>query len=627
MPPRGFVNLSDADAEWDAIVRMDKDEYASFTSTPFFAPRPLNLASLPPRPAPTPAPSPIIAPVAPAVVESIKSESVAVEKFWSDIKVVADVEAQRAILSRIESPVQITIESQPEPIQTIEEAVEDDIEEEDDETKLERLRKLAKKAQSKAKKAASAPFASVIEKINKSQSFTTALRILANRYGVLNMFERSLKESMTLSKNKIDALEEKCVMAESKSDDMAQSKLSQLYSDIAIKAFERSVNQLRLDVPWSSVWGKRSGVSSANFDIIESRFQSRRQKSKEEIDAIRAEKEYASALAQSTKDEIAKTQEERSEAFEKLANKEEIAKTLVKSKMCNSVLRGVPCARAVCNFAHSAEELTPAACVFAANCKCKDQCNYIHPGESKESYLIRMKISSVNNKMAPAAPIVSLPLHKLVDGKAEVKIVKCENPTGQCSASCPLHAHKASAPAPAPTPSIFCPLPESERKFTKVCSLFLQGKCFRAVCNFAHTYESFNPVCCGFNDRCRNKDSGCCFLHPSETKDSLCARLGYSAILATKPAPKPTPIVVAPAPAPKPVVRAPVAPVSNKSWASVAVKDMKPFAYAPVSHMDGKVLSLENDAFITVFVKMENVDSAVQFCKSNTKKCVIQLVQ
>jgi len=67
----------------------------------------------------------------------------------------------------------------------------------------------------------------------------------------------------------------------------------------------------------------------------------------------------------------------------------------------------------------------------------------------------------------------------------------------------------------------------SARSYISVCSLFVEGKCFRKTCFFAHTAEQLKVGKCSFStasSRCTNKE--CLFVHFQETEKKYIQRTG-----------------------------------------------------------------------------------------------------
>ena len=97
---------------------------------------------------------------------------------------------------------------------------------------------------------------------------------------------------------------------------------------------------------------------------------------------------------------------QRSQAFAKMENKEDVAKTLTCTRACNNVKRsdgeyGV-CYRETCSFAHSLDELNDPMCSFGATCRHKwgkrqrdgsvdssSKCRFRHSDESREDWTKR----------------------------------------------------------------------------------------------------------------------------------------------------------------------------------------------------------------------------------------------
>lgn len=73
-----------------------------------------------------------------------------------------------------------------------------------------------------------------------------------------------------------------------------------------------------------------------------------------------------------------------------LSNKD--SPSLIKTRMCKNILQDGYCKFRKCNFAHSAAELNPMQCKFKSRCRSKDStCTFIHPKESKEMFVERLK--------------------------------------------------------------------------------------------------------------------------------------------------------------------------------------------------------------------------------------------
>ena len=99
----------------------------------------------------------------------------------------------------------------------------------------------------------------------------------------------------------------------------------------------------------------------------------------------------------------------RTEAFEKLANKESLSDRLYKTSICRSVINNEECLHgAKCRFAHSLEELRTSCCLFGKDCrfvKCindswtnmgNKMCTHMHPDESRQDFLTRIGVDISN---------------------------------------------------------------------------------------------------------------------------------------------------------------------------------------------------------------------------------------
>jgi hypothetical protein len=64
----------------------------------------------------------------------------------------------------------------------------------------------------------------------------------------------------------------------------------------------------------------------------------------------------------------------------------------IKTRICKNILQDDYCRFRKCNFAHSAEELNPMQCKFRMKCRIREtSCSFIHPKESKEQFIQRLK--------------------------------------------------------------------------------------------------------------------------------------------------------------------------------------------------------------------------------------------
>lgn len=99
----------------------------------------------------------------------------------------------------------------------------------------------------------------------------------------------------------------------------------------------------------------------------------------------------------------------RTEAFEKLANKETLSDRLYKTSICRSVINMGECLHGEkCRFAHSLEELRTSCCLFGKHCrfvKCNNEswtnignkmCTHMHPNESRGGFLTRIGVDISN---------------------------------------------------------------------------------------------------------------------------------------------------------------------------------------------------------------------------------------
>lgn len=94
--------------------------------------------------------------------------------------------------------------------------------------------------------------------------------------------------------------------------------------------------------------------------------------------------------------------DQRTGAYEILADKEKLASSLAKSKMCSSVGKNEECQHGEnCRFAHSLDELKISNCLFEQRCRFvrmsngtlvnngEKVCSHKHPHETKETFMTR----------------------------------------------------------------------------------------------------------------------------------------------------------------------------------------------------------------------------------------------
>lgn len=100
--------------------------------------------------------------------------------------------------------------------------------------------------------------------------------------------------------------------------------------------------------------------------------------------------------------EIKSEAELRTEAFSILSDPVKTSQKLKNTKMCIYALKGKKCPRKDCWFAHSEEEFrkyTP--CFFGIACidinNRSKPCKYIHPHETEEEYIQRIKTVNMND--------------------------------------------------------------------------------------------------------------------------------------------------------------------------------------------------------------------------------------
>ena len=167
----------------------------------------------------------------------------------------------------------------------------------------------------------------------------------------------------------------------------------------------------------------------------------------------------------------------------------------VKSRMCSSVNSGVVCNHGdKCRFAHTMEELCPNTCFSGDNCKSFQTCLFLHPCETKKEFCQRVGINLVSNRKNVINKIENAKIEN-----AKIENAKIENAKIDISKS-------------------------------RMCSSVKTGNSCRygEKCRFAHNLEELKPSTCFFGNDCRllYDSKSCLFLHPCETKNEYCERIG-----------------------------------------------------------------------------------------------------
>ena len=242
-----------------------------------------------------------------------------------------------------------------------------------------------------------------------------------------------------------------------------------------------------------------------------------------------------------------KKEQVRSVGFSSLASKEKMEVVLAKTSMCRSIVAKKKCHHKKCRYAHSANELKPAKCMFGDECrlvkklpngdysntgksKSGKYCHTIHPSESLLSYSRRMgypyteptsgieipkpsepvQLTEVETK-APALDVQSIP----------VEIVEIESKDVDEKSS------------------------QSHGTKKMMCRLILaKKKCPAENCRYAHTVNELVHTKCMFGNKCRlikkcpdgqyknfklSKSGNYCHLfHPEETAYGYSKRMGYT---------------------------------------------------------------------------------------------------
>jgi hypothetical protein len=274
-------------------------------------------------------------------------------------------------------------------------------------------------------------------------------------------------------------------------------------------------------------------------------------------------------IIQQEKDEVntprsisseASISETRKQAFEILANPEEVKKVSMNnkgSKICINVLKNGKCTRSVCTFAHSLSEFNPKECIFKDECNQKMTCEYYHPKSESISDCARRLGLKVSIPSTPCCSIQSTPSSTRPSSPC-CSIQSTPSSTRPSSPCCSSRPSTPSTTRGWSIPSVpkyttlsssqHSTLPQSSNqpkpqektqeddfqtvsykkvdkveKYARVCENVLRyGKCTRKICTFAHSLKQLEPKTCHFS-RCIRSD--CYFIHSKEDIKSYLIRL------------------------------------------------------------------------------------------------------
>ena len=234
------------------------------------------------------------------------------------------------------------------------------------------------------------------------------------------------------------------------------------------------------------------------------------------------------------KDEVKQTENIKN-AIEIISKLEGKGKT--HSKICLMISKRGRCKKEYCHFAHTLEEFTPIPCLFDEECRYKSStCPYLHKGEDKHVIVKRLNVkfpqSDMTSQTIPSEPktFISKPAPWAIPQKTNTEHTEnIQKPkmtwnmtTVKRSSLSDIMREQITEPI-----IITNEIKPEQPKFSgiklKMCSLHMENKCFRKICNFAHHFDEMGL--CQFDTECNRFDT-CPFKHSKETAMSFVKRTG-----------------------------------------------------------------------------------------------------
>ena len=143
-------------------------------------------------------------------------------------------------------------------------------------------------------------------------------------------------------------------------------------------------------------------TDSSTFELEqESKNISQTSTKKTPIKIILGHRSYKDELSEKDAYYYQENDDQRTNAYSILADKEKLASSLIKSRMCSSVDKKEVCQNSNCGFAHSLDELKISNCLFEKRCRFvrmsngelvnngEKVCSHKHPQETDETFMIR----------------------------------------------------------------------------------------------------------------------------------------------------------------------------------------------------------------------------------------------
>ena len=240
---------------------------------------------------------------------------------------------------------------------------------------------------------------------------------------------------------------------------------------------------------------------------------------------------------------------DRDDAFNILKDKTKISNTLLKTKLCLSVSKGVKCQYgSKCKFAHNSSELSISKCLFGKSCIFventndvyknklgKKICEHLHPSESESNFYLRIGIKTPSKKVevkpeikkntfsmnaAPWAPKKETIKEEKVEIKTEVKkdIFNMnaapwdpKEETIKEDGWVEVKTKKENK--------------KQEVAFkTRMCNNIVRsGDCKYIDCKYAHSPNEI--MICNFDVNCKYKNTTCYRVHSCESNSQFIKRI------------------------------------------------------------------------------------------------------
>ena len=250
---------------------------------------------------------------------------------------------------------------------------------------------------------------------------------------------------------------------------------------------------------------------------------------------------------------------DRDNAFNILKDKTKISNTLLKTKLCMSVTKGIKCHYgSKCKFAHDSSELSISNCLFGSSCIFventngvyknklgKKICDHSHPCESESNFYLRIGIKSPAKKIevkpevkkntfsmnaAPWAPKKETTKEEKVEVKENTKQILNVKANEWVSKKETTKEEKVEVKENTKEDGWIEVKAKKETKKhvavfkTKMCNNFIRsGDCKYIDCKYAHNTNEI--ITCNFDNNCKYKNTTCYKIHSHESDSQFLKRI------------------------------------------------------------------------------------------------------